>query len=142
MTLMNKIVKGVLVTFLVVAIILVVYLVVIHNPGDDYTEFYMLDEYNNTTDIPINMSQNSAEKIFIGITNKEHQDMNYTVKIKKDDVQISQFKKTLKDKDTVEVPYIVDNTEKRGINQTLEFELYKGNVSNPYRSLLLRYNVV
>ena len=142
MTLWNKIVKGTLIAILIVAIILVVYLVVIHNPGQDFTEFYMLDENNNTTDIPINVSQNSVNKIILGITNQEHEDMNYTVKVLKDNKTISVFNETLEDKQTVEVPYYMDSTHELGINQTVKFELYKGNVSNPYRSLLLRYNVV
>lgn len=142
MNLTDKIVKGILVTILIIAIILVVYLVVIHNPGEDYTEFYLLDSNNNTTDIPINMTQNSIEKILLGITNHEHQTMNYTVKVLKNNVTIHQFTETLEDKGTVEIPYYVDSTSKKGINQTLDFKLYKGNVSNPYRTLFLRYNVV
>ena len=142
MTLTNKIIKGALLSILIIAIILVVYLVVIHNPGQDYTEFYMVDHNNNTTDIPINITQNSVEKIFLGITNQEHQDMNYTIKILKDDVLISKFNETIKDKETIEIPYYIDATHEKGINQTLNFKLYKGNVSNPYRTLFLRYNVV
>ena len=142
MTLINNIVKGFLVAVLIIAIVLVVYLVVFHNPGDDYTEFYIVDHNNNTTDFPINITRNSVETINIGITNQEHQDTNYTIKIKKDNETIYTVDKSLKDKENIEFPYYMDRTTKTGINQTINFELYKNNGTNPYRTLYLRYNVV
>ena len=126
MTQLNKIVKGALLTILIISIILVIYLVVIHNPGQDYTEFYIVDHNNNTTDFPINITQNSVEKIYIGITNQEHQDINYTIKVK----------------ENLQFPYYLDQTKTKGINQTITFELYKNDTDNPYRTLLLRYNVI
>ena len=142
MTLINNIVKGFLVAVLIIAIVLVVYLVVFHNPGDDYTEFYIVDHNNNTTDFPINITRNSVETINIGITNQEHQDTNYTIKIKMDNETIYTVDKSLKDKENIEFPYYMDRTTKTGINQTINFELYKNNGTNPYRTLYLRYNVV
>lgn len=142
MTITNKIVKGALVTILIIAIILVVYLVVFHNPGQDYTEFYILDQYNNTTSYPLNMTQNSVEKINIGIINQEHQEVNYTIKIKKDNLTLKEFKETLQDKEKKEIPYYLDSTNKLGINQTVNIELYKNNITNPYRTLFIRYNVI
>ncbi|WP_292472797.1 DUF1616 domain-containing protein [Methanosphaera sp.] len=142
MTQLNKIVKGALLTILIISIILVIYLVVIHNPGQDYTEFYIVDHNNNTTDFPINITQNSVEKIYIGITNQEHQDINYTIKVKKDNKTVFTNVKTLKDKENLQFPYYLDQTKTKGINQTITFELYKNDTDNPYRTLLLRYNVI
>lgn len=142
MTQLNKIVKGALLTILIISIILVIYLVVIHNPGQDYTEFYIVDHNNNTTDFPINITQNSVEKIYIGITNQEHQDINYTIKVKKDNKTVYTNVKSLKDKENLQFPYYLDQTKTKGINQTIIFELYKNDIENPYRSLLLRYNVI
>ena len=70
MKLLDKIIKGILIIALIIAMISVIYLVVIHNPGEDYTEFYILDHNNNTTDYPTNMSQYSIGKINIGIKNQ------------------------------------------------------------------------
>lgn len=142
MTQLNKIVKGALLTILIISIILVIYLVVIHNPGQDYTEFYIVDHNNNTTDFPINITQNSVEKIYIGITNQEHQDINYTIKVKKDNKTVFTNVKSLKDKENLQFPYYLDQTKTKGINQTITFELYKNDTDNPYRTLLLRYNVI
>lgn len=142
MNLMNKIIKGILIVILIVAILQVTYLVVFHNPGQDYTEFYILDNNNDTLNYPTNVSQNSVEKVIIGITNQEHQDMNYTIIVSKDNQTITKFNETLKDKETKEIPYYIDNTKNIGINQSINFNLYKGNVSLPYRSLYIRYNVI
>ncbi|RAP52596.1 MAG: hypothetical protein BZ138_02855 [Methanosphaera sp. rholeuAM270] len=142
MNLLNKIIKMVLVAILIIAILQVIYLVVFHNPGQDYTEFYIVDYNNDTLDYPTNVTQNSVEKIFIGIKNQEHQKMNYTIQIVKDNETITKFNQTLEDKETIELPYYVHNTKNKGINQTLNFILFKGNVSEPYRSLYLRYNVI
>ena len=142
MTILNKIVKGALLAILIISIILVIYLVVFHNPGQDYTEFYIVDHNNNTTDFPINITQNSVEKIYVGITNQEHQDTNYTIKVKKNNKTIFTNTLSLKDKDNVQFPYYIDQKNKKGINQTINFELYKNDDKNPYRTLFLRYNVI
>jgi len=142
MSKINTIVKGALLAILIISIILVVYLVVFHNPGQDYTEFYIVDHNNNTTDFPINITRNSVALLNIGITNQEHQDTNYTIKVKKDNKTIYTLEKSLKDKENLEFPYYMDRTTNIGINQTINFELYKNNDTNPYRTLYLRYNVV
>ena len=50
--------------------------------------------------------------------------------------------KTIKDKENLQFPYYLDQTKTKGINQTITFELYKNDTDNPYRTLLLRYNVI
>ncbi|WP_069592040.1 DUF1616 domain-containing protein [Methanosphaera sp. WGK6] len=142
MKLVDKVIKGLLVTILIVAIISVIYLVVIHNPGEGYTEFYMLDHNNNTTDFPTNITQNTIEKINIGIRNQENQDMNYTVRIRKNQSIITQYNKTLKNNEESLTAYYVSSTRTRGDNQELNIELLKGNITEPYRTLKLRYNVI
>lgn len=142
MTQLNKIVKGALLAILIISIILVIYLVVFHNPGQDYTEFYIVDHDNNTTDFPINITQNSIEKIYIGITNQEHKDINYSIKIKKNNSTIFTKTVSLKDKENIQFPYYMDQTKNKGINQTINLELYKNDENNPYRTLFLRYNVI
>ena len=153
MTLLNKIVKGVLLTILIISIILVIYLVVFHNPGQDYTEFYIVDHNNNTTDFPINITKNSVEKIYVGITNQEHQEYKIikelgkgafgrVVEVKKDNKTIYTDTISLKDKENVQFPYYMDQTKTNGINQTINLELYKNDDDNPYRTLFLRYNVI
>ena len=138
----NKIIKGILVITLIIAIISVIYLVVIHNPGEDYTEFYLLDSNNDTTAYPTNITQYSIEKIVIGIQNKEHRQVNYTVKIKKDGYLLTQYNHSLNNNEKIETPYYINSADKVGINQLLIIELYKDDIDAPYRTLTVRYNVV
>ncbi|AWX32840.1 MAG: DUF1616 domain-containing protein [Methanosphaera sp.] len=138
----NKIIKALLLVALIVAIISVIYLVVIHNPGEDYTEFYLLDSNNDTTDYPTNVTQYSIEKIIIGIINKEHKQVNYTVKVKKDGYLQAEYNYTLDNNEKIETPYYLNNANVLGNDQLLVVELYKDDIDAPYRTLNLRYNVV
>ena len=138
----NKIIKAILLITLIVAIISVIYLVVIHNPGEDYTEFYILDSNNDTTDYPTNITQYSIEKIIIGIQNKEHKQVNYTVKIKKDGYLQAEYNHTLDNNEKIETPYYLNNANIIGNDQLLVIELYKDDIDAPYRTLNVRYNVV
>ena len=139
---LDKIVKGSLILILIIAIILVVYLVVIHNPGEAYTEFYIVDHNNNTTAYPTNITQNSIQKVYIGTINQEHEKMNYTVIVSKDKHTLRKFNFTIKDKESHEIPYYMTSSQNLGENQEIDFTLYKGNLSQPYRKLNIKYNVI
>ncbi|MDO5825565.1 MAG: hypothetical protein BZ137_05550 [Methanosphaera sp. rholeuAM130] len=138
----NKIIKAILIITLIAAIISVIYLVVIHNPGEDYTEFYLLDANNDTLDYPTNITQYSIEKIIIGIQNREHAEVNYTVKVKKDGYLQAEYKHTLNNNEKIETPYYLNNAQTVGNDQLLVVELYKNDIDAPYRTLNLRYNVI
>lgn len=140
MKLRDKIIKGTLISILLIAIFAVIYLVVIHNPGQEYTEFYILDSNHNSTDYPTNMTLHSTEKIFIGVQNQEHDNVNYTIKIYQDDILLKTYNMTLDNHEKKEITYYV-NANKIGEAQDLEFKLYKNNITNVYRSLKLKYNV-
>lgn len=141
MKLKDKIIKSLLVIVLVVAICSVVYLVVIHNPGEGYTEFYLLDANGNISDYPNSISQYSVNKFYICISNHENQEENYTIKIKQNNTTLNLYNKTLKNNEVVKTPYYFDTTSYIGDNQTLDIYLYKNNESAPYRSLNIKYNV-
>ncbi|PAV07392.1 DUF1616 domain-containing protein [Methanosphaera cuniculi] len=142
MKIVNKIIKAALIIILILAIVCVCYMVVNPNQGEGYTEFYILDHNNNTTDYPTNVSQYSIEKINIGIKNKENAKMNYTIVIKKDGYIQAMYNKTLQNDQEEITPYYLTSTSNIGDNQDLKIELYKGNTTSVYRTLKLKYNVV
>ena len=142
MKIVNKIIKAALIIILILAIVCVCYMVVNPNQGEGYTEFYILDHNNNTTDYPTNVSQYSIEKINIGIKNKENAKMNYTIVIKKDGYIQAMYNKTLQYDQEEITPYYLTSTSNIGDNQDLKIELYKGNTTSVYRTLKLKYNVV
>lgn len=140
--LLNKIIKAILILILVLAVVCVCYMVVNPNQGEGYTEFYILDHNNNTTDYPTNVSQYSIEKINIGLKNKENTPMNYTIVIKKNGYIQAKYNKTLQNDQEEVTPYYITSTSYVGENQELDIYLYKGNVTSVYRSLKLKYNVL
>ena len=142
MKIVNKIIKAALIIILILAIVCVCYMVVNPNQGEGYTEFYILDHNNNTTDYRTNVSQYSIEKINIGIKNKENAKMNYTIVIKKDGYIQAMYNKTLQNDQEEITPYYLTSTSNIGDNQDLKIELYKGNTTSVYRTLKLKYNVV
>ncbi|WP_304123388.1 DUF1616 domain-containing protein [Methanosphaera cuniculi] len=142
MKIVNKIIKAALIIILILAIVCVCYMVVNPNQGEGYTEFYILDHNNNTTDYPTNVSQYSIEKINIGIKNKENTKMNYTIVIKKDGYIQAMYNKTLQNDQEEITPYYLTSTSNIGDDQDLKIELYKGNTTSVYRTLKLKYNVV
>ena len=134
MKIVNKIIKAALIIILILAIVCVCYMVVNPNQGEGYTEFYILDHNNNTTDYPTNVSQYSIEK--------ENAKMNYTIVIKKDGYIQAMYNKTLQNDQEEITPYYLTSTSNIGDNQDLKIELYKGNTTSVYRTLKLKYNVV
>lgn len=142
MKIVNKIIKVALIIILILAIVCVCYMVINPNQGEGYTEFYILDHNNNTTDYPTNVSQYSIEKINIGIKNKENTKMNYTIVIKKDGYIQAMYNKTLQNDQEEITPYYLTSTSNIGDDQDLKIELYKGNTTSVYRTLKLKYNVV
>ncbi len=139
---LSNIIKVLLIIILVAGVITVCYMVINPNQGEGFTEFYILDHNNNITDYPVNVTHNSIEKINIGIKNNEYKDMNYTVKIYKDEQLITSYNQSLHNNEESLTPFYLDKTGTIGNDQEIDIKLYIGNNTNPYRSLILRYNVV
>lgn len=137
---LDKIIKVVLIAILIIAVLSVIYLVVIHNPGQDYSEFYILDSNYNTSNYPNNLTVGESGELIIGIQNQEHELTNYTVEIMKDGKLINKFNKTLTNHERVETPFYF-KADKSGEKQEMELTLYKNNMTNPYRTLSFKYNV-
>lgn len=137
---LNKIIKVVLIAILIIAVLSVIYLVVIHNPGQDYSEFYILDNNHNTSNYPNNLTIGQSGELIVGIQNQEHESTNYTVEIKKDGQLLDKFNKTLTNHECTETPFYF-KADKSGEEQEIEFTLYKNNITNPYRTLSFKYNV-
>ncbi|MDO5851766.1 MAG: DUF1616 domain-containing protein [Methanobacteriaceae archaeon] len=140
MNTLNKIIKGFLITMIIICIISVVYLILIHNPGESYTEFYILGSDNTANNYPSNITLNSQKQVTIGIENHEHETQKYIIKLKKDNQTINEFNATLNNYDKLEIPYNL-TADKKGENQTLTLDLYKEGIDAPYRTLNIRYNV-
>ena len=136
----EKIVTAILIILLVVAVSFTVYIIVKPNPGEKFTEFYVLGAGDKAGNYPTNLSVNETANVTIGIVNHEHSTATYNMITTLNGTVISDENYTLADNETKLINYsfhpIISG------HQPLEFKLYKLPDSNTvYRSLLLYLNV-
>jgi uncharacterized membrane protein len=75
----DKIITMVLGIFIVTAIVLTVYVIVVPKVGEKFTEFYVLDSNGSAYQYPQNLSIGENVSVILGISNHEYQDITYTV---------------------------------------------------------------
>jgi uncharacterized membrane protein len=136
----DKKVSSILIILLVVAVIGTVYLIINPNPGQKFTEFYILGSGGKAGNYPTNLTLNENGNVTIGIVNHEQSTTNYNLLIKLNGTTIQSENLTLQNNETKMVPFTF-NATKAGNNQTLEFQLYKLPDNQVYRSLDLYLNV-
>lgn len=136
---------------LVVSILLLVgsigYVVGVPNQGDSFTEFYLLTENKNGELVAggqaTNMTQGEGTELYVGVSNHEHQRVNYTVvtelqRVEVDnasdgtivvdnEAEVGRFHVLLSHNETRRQPLTVSPTMS-GQNLRLEFLLYRGDV--------------
>jgi uncharacterized membrane protein len=138
---LDKRISSILIILLIIAISLTVYIVVNPNPGEKFTEFYILGPENMAGNYPTNLSVNEVGNLTIGIVNHEQSTTTYNLITTLNGITIKNESYTLQNKETRRIPFSFTAT-KSGNNQTLEFSLYKlPDNKTVYRSLNLILNV-
>jgi len=160
-------IDGALNILLVIALLLAVssvgYAVLVPDPGESYTEFYVLTE-NETgglvaDDYPTNFTQGESKPLILGIENHEHEQMEYTVVAELQNVRVvnnsttvldqeelRQFSLTIGSNETWRQLYNV-TPSMTGDPLRLTYLLYRGEppanptIENSYRELHLWVNV-
>ncbi|UCC17804.1 MAG: DUF1616 domain-containing protein [Dehalococcoidales bacterium] len=90
------------------------------------TEFYILNTEGSASDYPEQLKIGEEQKVIIGITNSEHDEMTYRLEMKVDGVLNSTISGiTLKHGETKQTE-IVFSFSHAGDNQKVEFVLYRG----------------
>lgn len=137
----DKIISSILIILLVVAVSATIYIIVNPNPGEKFTEFYILGAGNKAGDYPTNLSVNEVGNVTIGIVNHEHETTTYNMVTTLDGTKISSANYTLVNNETKEFKYSFTAVNP-GNNQKLEFKLYKLPDNNTvYRTVFLNLNV-
>ena len=137
----DKIISSILIILLVVAISATVYIIINPNPGEKFTEFYILGAGDKAGNYPTNLTVGESGNLTIGIVNHEHATTSYNLITTLDNITISSENYTLMNNETRIINYTFTPTNSG--NQTLQFMLYKlPNNGTVYRSLLLYLNVV
>jgi uncharacterized membrane protein len=131
----------VLIILLVVAVSATVYIIIVPNPGEKFTEFYILGAGDKAGNYPTNLTVGEAGNLTIGIVNHEHATTSYNLVTTLDNITISSANYTLLNNETRIINYTFTPTNSG--NHILQFMLYKlPSNGTVYRSLLLYLNVV
>jgi uncharacterized membrane protein len=137
----DKTFSSILIILLVVAVSATIYIIVNPNPGEKFTEFYILGVDDKAGNYPTNLSMNEVGNVTIGIVNHEHVTTDYSMVTTLNGTTLSSENFTLANNETKMINYSFKATD-QGNNQKLEFKLYKLPDNNTvYRTVFLNLNV-
>ena len=126
----------ILIILLVVSVVTTIYLVANPNPGESFTEFYLLGPNGKATDYPTNITAGKNANVIIGMVNHEHEDTSYRMLITSNGTTMTEKNITLQENQKLEIPYNFSSS-KTG-KKEIEFKLYKQpNNNDVYLSLHL-----
>ncbi len=130
----------VLFAVLILAIGATIAIVAFPQPGEPFTELYLLGAGGKASNYPTNLTVNQTANVTVGVVNHENTAMTYTLKVTLANATINSTSFSLANTQTWENP-ISFTPKQRGIGQKLEFDLYKDGDSNVYRSVYLYLSV-
>ena len=129
----------VLIIALIIAVSATVYVVVFPQPGEKFTEFYILGHNGKAGDYPTNLTAGESGNVIIGIVNHEYADTTYQLVIKNNRNILKNENITLTPNEQKEIPFQFNLPAG---NQSMKFLLYKlPDTQNVYRSLNLNVSV-
>lgn len=125
---------------LVLAIFGVILIVVLPQPGEPFTELFLLGPGGNASDYPTNLTVGQTANVTVGVVNHENANANYTLVVSLDNAPVASRSFSLANNDQWEnsIPFAPTHS---GMGQKLEFDLYKGSDPSVYRSVYLYVTV-
>lgn len=139
-TKIERILSVLLVTAIVLAISMTVYVIVMPKEGEKFTEFYILGPGGKAEDYPTNLKVGEEGKVIIGVVNHEYANTSYILEIRLNGEVIDEKRIELMHKETWENPFTFMAT-RAGEGQKIEFLLFKDEMIDVYRSLHLWLDV-
>lgn len=64
---------------LILSVIMLAYVLLTPSPGENFTEFYILDDNGTTNNYPVNIIRNETTTVIVGIVCHENRLLNYTL---------------------------------------------------------------
>jgi uncharacterized membrane protein len=114
-----------------------VYLVSAPKTGQKFTEFYMLGSNGQLADYPTNLTLGESGTVTLGVVNNENENATYRIVITLDNRTIGAFNNIALSNGATWQQNYTFTPAKTGDNMNLGFELYRGGLDTPYRSLQL-----
>lgn len=136
----NTTLSWILLAVLIVAILGTISIIVFPQPGEPFTELYLLGPSGKASDYPTNLTVNQTANVTVGVVNHENADVNYTLRVSLANTSVSTQSFSLANGQQWQNVTSFTPTH-LGLGQKLEFALYKGTDPNVYRSVYLYINV-
>lgn len=138
-------VDKILSTILIVAILgtigILGYVIATPKVGERFTEFYVLGLEGKTTDYPEELTVGEEGRVILGITNREHETVNYQVEVMINAVRENQTGPLELEHDERWEETVSFTPHRAGDNQKVEFLLYKNEEGEPHLKLHLWVDV-
>lgn len=136
---LDKPLSIILIIALIIAVAATIYIVVFPQPGEKFTEFYILGPTGKAGDYPTNLTAGESGNMIIGIVNHEYANTTYQLVVKNNQNILKNESITLTNSEQKEIPFKFNLPAG---NQNVKFLLYKlPDTQNVYRSLNLNVSV-
>ncbi|MEN6552501.1 MAG: DUF1616 domain-containing protein [Methanobacterium sp.] len=136
---LDKPLSIILIIALIIAVVATIYIVVFPQPGEKFTEFYILGPNGKAGDYPTNLTAGESGNMIIGIVNHEYANTTYQLVVKNNQTILKNESITLTNSEQKEIPFKFNLPAG---NQSVKFLLYKlPDTQNVYRSLNLNVSV-
>ncbi|MGB9979477.1 DUF1616 domain-containing protein [Methanobacterium sp.] len=136
----DKSLSIILIIAIIIAVVGTIYIVVFPQPGEKFTEFYILGPNGKAGDYPTNLTAGESGNLTIGIVNHEYANSTYQLVVKNNQTILKNENIILTNDNKTEIPFKFNLP--KGKNQSVEFLLYKlPDTQNIYRSLNLTVDV-
>ncbi|MFZ0925959.1 MAG: DUF1616 domain-containing protein [Halobacteriota archaeon] len=132
----RKLLTWVLAAVLILAVCGTILIIVFPQPGEPFTELYLLGAGGKASDYPTNLTVNQTANVTVGVVNHENADVNYTLVATLANKTITTESFSLANNQIWQRSISFTATS-RGSDQKLEFDLYKTGQVNVYRSVYL-----
>lgn len=131
----------ILAIILIISILATLYIIVVPQQGEKFTEFYILGPSEKAGGYPTNLTLGESGNVIVGIVNHEYANTTYKLMVTLNNKTLKEEKIILANNEKLEIPFNF-TAARTGDNQELKFLLYKlPDENNVYRSLHLFVNV-
>lgn len=142
---LNAIVTYALAAILLICVLSTAYLVVVPQPIEKFTEFYLLGPQGKADNYPAVMDLGDTCSVTVGVVNHEYRDMDYNLVVVLDDgnYKVTEYTQKISLADDEAYRYVVGiKPTMNGTMMKLDFLLYAdGDLNTPYRECYLYIDV-
>ena len=132
----RKLLTWILAAVLILAVCGTILIIVLPQPGEPFTELYLLGANGTASDYPTNLTLGQKANVTVGVVNHENAGVNYMLVATLANKTITTESFSLAN-NQIWQRSISFTASSRGSEQKLEFDLYKTGQANVYRSVYL-----